>query len=139
MERSRFFRVGQLAVGAVALFGMASVAVAEPVPPSKQMYLKYCSACHGESGKGDGAVSHYLTVKATDLTQLARRDKGRFPFQTLVRVIDGRQSVRAHGDPEMPVWGDLFSAETPSTIERESQVRGRIMLIVEHIDSIQAD
>ncbi|HVO22954.1 MAG TPA: c-type cytochrome [Candidatus Margulisiibacteriota bacterium] len=106
--------------------------------PGKAMYLKYCSACHGESGKGDGVVSGFLQPKPTDLTQIAKKNKGEFPFMAVAQDIDGTTSVRAHGSPDMPVWGEIFHAETTDSISRHVEVRGRIMLITEYLQSIQA-
>ena len=31
------------------------------------------------------------------------------PIDLVFRTIDGRQPVRGHGGPDMPVWGDAFS------------------------------
>jgi mono/diheme cytochrome c family protein len=119
--------------------GLAAPAgAAEPNPPAKAMYLRYCSACHGESGKGDGVVSHLMNPKPTDLTQLAKKAGGTFPFVQTMRSIDGRESIRAHGDPDMPVWGDIFYSELPDSLDHQASVRGRVMLITEYVESIQA-
>jgi len=105
--------------------------------PAKATYLRYCSACHGESGKGDGVVSHLMHPKPTDLTKLAKENKGEFPYARTMRVIDGREAVRAHGDPDMPVWGEIFQVEDGMTLNRQATVRGKLMLIVDHLSSIQ--
>ena len=34
----------------------------------KKLYVTYCSTCHGESGKGDGAAGAALPVKPSDHT-----------------------------------------------------------------------
>ena len=108
-----------------------------PVKPAKATYLRSCSACHGESGKGDGVVSHLMRPKPTDLTKLAKENKGEFPYARTMRVIDGREAVRAHGDPDMPVWGEIFHVEDGMTLNRQATVRGKLMLIVDHLSSIQ--
>jgi mono/diheme cytochrome c family protein len=105
--------------------------------PAKAAYLRYCSACHGEGGKGDGVVSHLMRPKPTDLTRLAKDNEGEFPFMYIVHVIDGRETVRAHGDSDMPVWGDLFKAQDGMTPNQHAEVRGRVMMITEHLSTIQ--
>ena len=48
--------------------------------PGRAAYLKYCSACHGADGKGDGVASSAMRPKPADLTQLANAHGGKFPF-----------------------------------------------------------
>ncbi len=73
------------------------------------VYMRYCAACHGKGLKGDGPVASGLNKKPIDLTQLAKKNNGTFPFDKVVAMIDGRQSTRMHGTPDMPVWGEIFS------------------------------
>lgn len=103
----------------------------------KAAYMRYCSACHGETGKGDGVVSGFMKPKPTDLTQLAKKAGGKFPLHDVIRVIDGRQTVRAHGDPDMPVWGSLFQSERGNRDYAEAAARGKILMIAEYLESIQ--
>ena len=72
------------------------------------IYQRYCASCHGTAGKGDGPMARDLSVVPTDLTRLAKTNKGIFPFSTVVQVIDGRKIMRGHGTPDMPVWGEIF-------------------------------
>ncbi|MFQ5665952.1 MAG: c-type cytochrome [Candidatus Binatia bacterium] len=125
--------------GLVAAFvSISALAYAtEADSPAKAAYLKYCSACHGESGKGDGVVSGFLRPKPTDLTQIAKNAGGRFPFAQVVAAIDGTTTVRAHGDADMPVWGDVFRKEVAAPIARHATVRSKVMLITEFVASIQ--
>ena len=39
----------------------------------------YCASCHGTTGKGDGPIASALKVSPSDLTSLARRNRGAFP------------------------------------------------------------
>lgn len=73
------------------------------------IYLRYCAACHGKSLKGDGPVSSGLNKKPIDLTLLARKNNGTFPFDKVAAMIDGRETTRMHGTPDMPVWGEIFA------------------------------
>jgi mono/diheme cytochrome c family protein len=124
-------------LGAAAVLVLAARGAEAAAEPGKAVYLRYCSACHGEGGKGDGVVSGFMRPKPTDLTALAKNNKGELPYGSLVQVIDGRQTVRAHGDPDMPVWGEIFKAEAKSPMAREAFVRGKILLIIEYLESVQ--
>jgi len=76
------------------------------------IYFRYCAACHGKSLKGDGPVSSGLVKKPIDLTVLAKKNNGVFPYDKVAAMIDGRQSNRMHGTPDMPVWGEIFALTT---------------------------
>ena len=111
---------------------------ADPGPAAKQLYLKYCSACHGETGKGEGAVSGLMQPKPTDLTQMTKKSGGSFPFVPVMEAIDGTKTVRGHGDSQMPVWGESFRTELSNgSLNHQARLRGRLMLITEYIQSIQ--
>jgi mono/diheme cytochrome c family protein len=73
------------------------------------IYMRYCAACHGRSMKGDGPVSPGLVKKPIDLTALSAKNGGGFPYDKVAAMIDGRQSTRVHGTPDMPVWGEIFA------------------------------
>lgn len=75
----------------------------------KELYERFCAACHGVTGRGDGPVSASLTVEVPDLTLIARRSGGKYPRERIVRVIDGRHIFAAHGSRTMPVWGEDLS------------------------------
>ena len=82
------------------------------------IYLRYCAACHGRSMKGDGAVASGLKNVPTDLTTMAAKNGGVFPYDLVASIIDGRTTSRIHGTPDMPVWGEIFAVtsgtEAPS-------------------------
>ena len=76
------------------------------------IYFRYCAACHGRSLTGDGPVAPGLVKKPIDLTGLAKKNGGTFPFDKVMAMIDGRRSTRMHGTPDMPVWGEIFTLTT---------------------------
>jgi mono/diheme cytochrome c family protein len=76
------------------------------------IYTRYCAACHGREGHGDGPVAPGLNRKPADLTALASKNGGTFPYDKVARTIDGRETTRAHGTPDMPVWGEIFAKTT---------------------------
>lgn len=120
-----------------ALPGVSS-AQGKVAAAGKARFERYCSSCHGTDAKGDGPVANLLTEKPADLTQLAKANGGNFPGIKVMREIDGRDTIRAHGTSDMPVWGENFKAAgaTSSPIG-ESAVRGSAQEIVRYIQSIQ--
>ena len=105
--------------------------------PSKGLYVRYCGACHGPAGKGDGIAGTFMRPKPVDLTQIAKKNGGDFPFVRVVEIIDGRDTIRAHGDPDMPVWGEIFQDQANWDTARRVEMRGKIMLITDYLRSIQ--
>ena len=126
-------------MAAIVLFtvGAAAAFAADENEFGRAMYLQYCGACHGPSGKGDGIAGTFMRPKPTDLTQIAKRDNGQFPYQDVVQVIDGTNPVRPHGDSDMPVWGEVLRAEAGSPLGRRAEVQAKIMFIAEYLRSIQ--
>jgi mono/diheme cytochrome c family protein len=72
------------------------------------IYVRYCASCHGTAGRGDGVLAPDLRVPPADLTRIAARAAGHFPFEDVRRTIDGRTTTRGHGTSDMPVWGEVF-------------------------------
>jgi mono/diheme cytochrome c family protein len=99
-----------------------------------QVFKTYCASCHGMNGRGDGPVAEQLRKAPPDLTRYTERNGGVFPNERLRQIIDGT-GVGAHGDREMPVWGDAFRTArgglTPDA------VKARIDAIVRYLGTIQ--
>ena len=105
--------------------------------PGKEVYLRYCGACHGPTGKGDGVAASFMRPKPIDLTRIAKENGGEFPFARVMKTIDGRETVRAHGDPQMPVWGEIFAEQSTWDTSRRADVRGKLMALTDYLRSIQ--
>ena len=110
---------------------------AADVDGGKDMYLKYCASCHGITGKGDGPVSRDLKVKMPDLTVLKRSNQGMYPTDRVLSSIDGSRSVRAHGDRNMPVWGEVFRKEHEKEKYTELTALLKAKLIAEYVGTLQ--
>jgi mono/diheme cytochrome c family protein len=87
-----------------------------PIVPSKpesgkQMYMDYCAACHGPTGKGDGPAVEFLKAPPSDLTTMAKRNNGKFPQEHFVSILRFGTSEHPHGTSDMPVWGPLFRSQ----------------------------
>ena len=55
----------------------------------------------------------------------------------MAAIIDGRASIAAHGGREMPVWGRAFADEVGGDAVGDEVVRGRLLILVEYLRSIQ--
>src|SRR5271157_3232665 len=100
----------------------------------KEMYLAYCAACHGAEGKGDGPASAALKSRPSDLTNLAKRNAGKFPELRVFGAIDGDLRVTAHGSKGMPTWGAVFRQMDGTDV---AGVNLRIRNLTKYIESIQ--
>jgi mono/diheme cytochrome c family protein len=122
-----------------------SMAADEKMDLGKREYMDKCAVCHGQSGRGDGGAIDILNVAPADLTTLAKKNGGVFPFDRVYAVIDGRQVVKGHGSRDMPIWGKDYSEETVAAAERyfdvpydmEMYVRGRILALIDYLNRIQ--
>ncbi len=132
--------IGLLFVSVIAFliaFGPVTHSFAADTDGGKEMFLKYCSSCHGTRGKGDGPVSRDLKVKVTDLTLLRRNNKGTYPLDKVMASIDGSRSVRAHGSRSMPVWGEVFRQEHEKEKYTELTSLLKAKLIAEYVGTLQ--
>jgi mono/diheme cytochrome c family protein len=102
-----------------------------------QLYLQYCSSCHGSDATGKGLVSRDLKIKVPDLTGLAKKNKGVYPLDAVMATIDGRRAVRGHGDRKMPVWGEHFYSEAEGKKYPELTTLLKAKIIAEYIGTLQ--
>lgn len=100
----------------------------------KEMFMSYCASCHGKSGKGDGPAAAALKQPPADLTMLAKRNGGKYPSDLVTSVLSGKAKLTAHGDQEMPVWGQVFWKMSQG---HEEQVQLRIANLNRYLESLQ--
>jgi len=136
---ARVWKVGVVALaGVLFLSGPGRVAHAMTAAEAGKMYYRqYCASCHGASGKGDGPLSMQLKTKTPDLTQLAKKNGGKFPYMEVLDIIDGTNPIPSHGGKEMPAWGETFQSDVGGDTMQQAAVRGRLMLLTDYIRSIQ--
>lgn len=101
----------------------------------RSVFGTYCASCHGTSAKGNGPLADSLRKPPPDLTQFTKQNQGAFPAEKVRKIIDGREAVKGHGGPDMPVWGDAFSRSREDA-DPES-VKRKIQAIVDYLESIQ--
>lgn len=122
----------------LALTGVAVGARADGLAEvGERSYRRYCSACHGMTGGGDGVLAPLLRTPPPDLTRIAARRDGHFPDAEIADHIDGRRQVAAHGAREMPVWGRVFSRRIAPESTAEQVARGEVWVLVEYLKQIQ--
>jgi mono/diheme cytochrome c family protein len=141
-----------ITVAAIAAFTIVfeEQSVAEMLDPGKAEYHSSCAPCHGIDGKGNGPVSADLKVPPPDLTVLAKKNNGTFPFNSVYEIIDGRKTVMAHGTRDMPIWGDRYTPEPSRALiprpsenilnlfyDPEAVVRMRILAVIDYLSRIQ--
>ncbi len=131
--------------------GFAGLAEAEDFDPGKSEFQSSCASCHGADGKGKGPVAEQLKVPPPDLTVLARNSNGTFPTDAIYKTIDGSKAVPAHGNREMPIWGERFNpiVSLPHSVDPsywklagpeqdpEVVVRKRILAVIDYLKRIQ--
>jgi len=101
----------------------------------KQMFADYCAPCHGLSGKGDGPAASALKTTAADLTQLTKKNNGKFPKDHVMNDLRRGSPLASHGSTDMPVWGPLFKSLDPTNPVMVDQ---RIRNLSLYIESLQA-
>jgi len=99
------------------------------------MYKQYCAACHGADGKGGGPAAPALNTRVPDLTTLAKRHDGKFPYDYVSSVLRFGPGFSVHGSVEMPVWGPIFQYLEGYN---EVAVRQRIANLCDYLASIQS-
>jgi mono/diheme cytochrome c family protein len=109
----------------------------EPMKPIADVsgtatFNAYCTACHGPSGKGDGPAAKALAKPPSDLTQIAKKNNGKFPAMQIKTMIEGENAPMAHGTRDMPMWGPLFKSSEGNASEL------RVKNLIDYLESIQA-
>jgi mono/diheme cytochrome c family protein len=137
-----FREIGIFTLLCVVLSGVNAqgIAQAQEMEVGQALYEQNCASCHGPKGKGDGVMTKFLNIEPTDLTRIAQQNDGIFPHARIFRIIDGRETVRAHGETNMPVWGYSFGAGAgvpEDASAREKYVAGQIAALAFYIATIQ--
>jgi mono/diheme cytochrome c family protein len=134
MNRRRYF-CGALV--AIAVMAPLSIAAAQT---GKQDYQTYCADCHGTDGKGNGPANQAIAMSAkpADITLLAARHGGKFPFDEVVNIVDGRQAIPSHARLEMPFFAvKLQNPGEGFNPASDAAVKKRIDAIVTYVQSLQ--
>jgi mono/diheme cytochrome c family protein len=104
------------------------------MPSGEQTYKQYCAACHGADAKGSGPVASLLKTPPPNLTTLARRHGGRFPYGYVLNILEFGPGLSAHGSSDMPTWGPVFQYLDK---QNERVVQQRIKNLCNYLASLQ--
>ncbi|NDR56036.1 cytochrome c [Aliiruegeria sabulilitoris] len=105
----------------------------------KALFQRYCATCHGGTGAGDGPTARIISVAPTALTELSAANGGVFPFSRVIRRIDGRDMIVAHGSP-MPIYGAFFEGDEPVWVpsdDGEIEASPPVIAIARYLEGIQ--
>lgn len=97
-----------------------------------EMYTRYCASCHGPKGKGNGPASQALKVAVPDLTQLTKNNAGTFPAAAVLVTLHLPEGG-AHGNQDMPVWGNVFR----DSGQEHAIIHQRTYNLTRYIESLQ--
>jgi mono/diheme cytochrome c family protein len=104
------------------------------MPSGEQTYKQYCAACHGADAKGNGPVASMLKTPPPDLTTLATRHLGKFPYDYVSNILEFGPGLSAHGSSDMPTWGPTFQYLDK---QNERAVQQRINNLCNYLASLQ--
>jgi mono/diheme cytochrome c family protein len=113
-----------------------SGAWAENLRDGKQEYEENCVSCHGPAGKGDGDLGQKLFKKPLDITTIAERNGGNFPFERVFQIIAGDEPVEGHDTMHMPDYAKRMKQDDFKPGYHQAHVR--ILQLTHYVDSIQA-
>lgn len=118
----------------LAVLGFSSSARCQAT--GKHDYDQLCASCHGATGTGEGR--DLTEANPPDITQISRKNGGKFPFEQVYRTVDGREMKGSHKRFAMPFWGDYLQKQgqeyTPAS---NAAVKQRVTSIVRYVETLQ--
>ncbi len=108
----------------------------DDVADGHRYFIQYCASCHGQDGLGNGPVAKSLATPPANLRVLGDKYGMPLPAHRIAELIDGRDSARAHGSHEMPVWGEKLY-EVGQGERGEYGIGEVIGKIIAYLDTIQ--
>lgn len=137
-------KIGSLGLWAVTAMMSGVGAQAQDASFGAEIYKQHCVVCHGEAGAGDGMVGALLSQPPADLKLLSRNNNGVFPTAQVIEAIYGRRSIQAHGQTEMPIWGDFFMTQALESraidpADAAMITQGRVLSVVSFLESLQVE
>ena len=87
------------------ILGAPGVGRAKSVVEGQKLYMTYCSSCHGDKGRGDGAAGKALPVKPADHTDGKLINS--FSDEFLINIIS-KGGAAVGKSSFMPAWGGVL-------------------------------
>lgn len=125
---------------ALAFSGCAMAEAPERGPGpevGRALFSENCAVCHGPGGRGDGVLAPDLPLAPADLTGLAARNGGEFPWSDVMAKVHG-YSGRAD---VMPEFGTVLAGPTLMWTDetgRQIETPRGLLAIARYLATIQA-
>ena len=140
----RFHRIVPFAGAVVTLGLVATIAQAQSMSLElgKFEYLNSCAVCHGAEADGKGPLADMLNVTPPDLTSMQQGNGGVFPVSRVFATIEGADGLSAHGQREMPTWGQRYRERAAGDFDfapgaASDYPKMRILALIEYLSQVQ--
>lgn len=128
--RRTLISVGLLA--AAALAANASESKRAVLDDGRMEFEENCTACHGKDGT---ELAVKLVKPPKDLTAIAARNGGVFPFWQVFEIIAGETPVAGHDTFQMPQYSKRMRAQEGAPGFLPAHVR--VLELTHYLESIQ--
>jgi mono/diheme cytochrome c family protein len=124
----------------VLLVVLARAAAAERasskiIAEGRQDFEEYCVACHGSDATGAGELAAKLVKPPKDLTTIAARNGGAFPFWRVFEIVAGETDVAGHETLQMPKYLEHMRSQDHKPGYLPAHVR--VLELTHYLESIQ--
>lgn len=121
----------------ISLLAVGSALEAQSV--GEQLFKENCVACHGVTGRGDGANAAHLKTPPADLTRIAARRDGVWPMLEVMSILDGYLKF-TNSREDMPVFegfldNDMVEFDTGNGLT--TLVPVKLVEVVNYLETIQ--
>jgi mono/diheme cytochrome c family protein len=123
-------------LGVAISVAQSALSAGDDVSDGHRYFVRYCASCHGTDGLGDGPVAKSLATPPANLRKLGDKYGMPLPAHRIAEIIDGRDTARAHGSHEMPVWGEKLY-ELGHGEKGETGIGDVIAKIIAYLNTIQ--
>ena len=123
-------------LGAALSVAQPALSAGDDVADGHKYFVRYCASCHGTDALGDGPVAKSLATPPANLRKLGDKYGMPLPAHRIAELIDGRDTARAHGSHEMPVWGEKLY-ELGHGEKGEAGISDVIAKLIAYLNTIQ--
>jgi len=103
----------------------------------ERTYRRLCVRCHGIDGGGEIGVEAGERPKPPDLREIALRRGGEFDRTAVAEWIEGSSAPAAHGNRNMPVWGEELEVEYQQYANPDALVGATLDPLVAYLEHMQ--
>lgn len=131
------FLLAGLLVLLLARAAAADIARNKVLAEGQEDYAENCVACHGADGTGTGDLGQVLVRPPKDLTTIAQRNGGTFPFWQIFDIIAGEKEMPGHETFQMPQYFGRMRGQDFAPGYLPAHVR--ILELTHYLESIQKE